>query len=112
MASLIIVRGIGFNKYVIINYALINLYILRKDRDCNLTKALIIREVYIVKGLKAKMLIKINIIRFKKINILVNFKKLSLKSCETTSPIKITFKKYIIKKAVHVRKSIIVLTRF
>ena len=112
MVFLIIVRGISFNKYVITNYALINLYILKKNRDGNFTKILITREVYIVKGLKIKILIKINIIRFKKINILISFKKLSIKSYKITSLVKIIPKKYIIKKAIYIRKSIIILTRF
>ena len=112
MAFLIIIRGIGFNKYATTNYALINLYILKKNRDCNLIKVLIIREVYIVKGFKVKILIRINIIRPKKINILVSFKELSVGSCKIISLIKITFKKYIIKRVIYIRKSIIVPARF
>ena len=65
-----------------------------------------------MKGFKAKILIRINIIKLKKINILVSFKELSVESYKTTSLIKITLKRHIIKKVMHIRKSTVVLARF
>ena len=87
-------------------------FIYKKNRNGNLIKVLIIKKVYIVKDFKAKILIKINIIRPKKINILISFKELSVKSYKITLLVKITPKEYIIKRVIYIRKSIIILARF
>ena len=61
-------RGIGVTKYTTNEYCLIDLYILGiiKGRT---SVAYIRREVYIVNNLKAKMLIKVNILSSKRMSI-------------------------------------------
>ena len=58
------------------------------------------------------MLIKINIIKLKKINILISFKKLNIRNYKITLPVEITLKKHIIKKAIYTKKSTVVLIKF
>jgi hypothetical protein len=66
MLALVRVRGIGKDLYDLIQYAILLIYF--KGTDLILAK--IIREVYVVNNLCAKMLISIDIIRPKSINIL------------------------------------------
>ena len=82
-------RGIGFNKYSTLNYALVFIYILSINTFGNRIKAFITRKAYVVDNFKAKILIGINIIGPKSINIFVIKKKIYIKSYKTSSPINI-----------------------
>ena len=89
---LLFIRGIGFNKHSISNYALISIYILSIDAFGNAVKILIIKKAYLVNNLKALILISINIIGPKVINISV-IKKVYIKNYKTFAPIKIKIRK-------------------
>lgn len=93
MTSLLFIRGIGFNKYLTSNYALVFIYILNIDAFGNRIKTLITRKIYIVNNLKTKILISINIISLKFINIFIIKKKVYIGNYKTSAPIKIKTKK-------------------
>jgi len=69
MALLFIIKGIGTDKHAIANYAILNIIMLGLNHEGKPVEAVITKEVYIVKGLKAKMLIKVNVMEPKEINI-------------------------------------------
>jgi len=66
MASLFTVKSIGTDKYVIADYAILNIVILGLNYESKPVEAIIIKKVYIVKGLKVKILIKVNVMGLKK----------------------------------------------
>ena len=57
----IIVRNIKFNNYAINKYIIFDIYIF-DTKNNKLVKTFIIKKAYIVNSLKAKILVKINII--------------------------------------------------
>ena len=71
MALPISVRGISSNYYLTSEYILLEIYFLgiRSGMDI---RAKIIREVHLVDGLKAKMLLGTNIIGLEKIDIITS----------------------------------------
>ena len=81
MAFFITVRGIGSNNYTINKYIIFDIYIfgIKKNKP---VKAFIIKKAYIVDGLKAKMLVGIDIMGFELINISVARKTAHIGSCE------------------------------
>ena len=83
-------RNIGFNKYSILNYALVFIYILSTNAFGNRIKAFITRKTYIIDNFKAKILIGTNIIGLKSINIFIIKKEVYIESYKTSSPINIT----------------------
>ena len=66
------------------------IYILGTDTFGNRVKAFITRKAYVIENFKAKILIGINIIGLKSINIFIVKKKVYIKSYKTSSPINIT----------------------
>ena len=85
-------RGIGFNKYSISDYVLVFIYILGTNTFGNRVKAFITRKTYIIDNFKAKILIEINIIGLKSMNIFIAKKEVYIKSYKTSSPINIKAK--------------------
>jgi len=79
MDLLLFVRGIEFNKHSTSNYVLISIYILNIDTFGNVVKVLITRKIYLINNLKAKILIKINTIGLKAMDISIIKKKIILK---------------------------------
>jgi len=92
MASPLFVRGIGFNKYSTSNYALVFIYILNINAFDNRIKALITRKAYIVNNLKVKILIGINIMGLKSIDIFIIKKEVYIDSYKISALIKIKVK--------------------
>jgi len=74
MASLFIIKSIGINKHVTAIYVIFNIIILGLNYEDRFIKTIITKKIYIVKNLKAKMLIKINVINSKEINISITKK--------------------------------------
>lgn len=66
---LILVWGIGFDKHIINEYIIIFIHLVNNN-----IKAVIIWETYLVNGFKAKMLVKINIMRSEYIDIIISKK--------------------------------------
>ena len=85
-------RSIGFNKHSILDYALVFIYILGTNAFGNRVKTFITRKAYIVDNFKAKILIGINIIGLKSMNISIVKKEVYIKSCKTSLPINIKAK--------------------
>ena len=73
MVSPISVRGIGSNYYSTNKYVFLTIFLL-KEHNGKLGLAKIIRELYFVDGLKAKILISTDIIGPKIINIIISKK--------------------------------------
>lgn len=71
MAFLILVRGIGANYHSINEYVLFDIYLSGKSNDKEV-RAKIIREAYLIDGLKVKMLLDIDVIGPKKIDIITS----------------------------------------
>ena len=69
MASLILVRGIGSNYYSINKYVLFKIYLPGKRNNKDI-RVKITREAYLIDGLKAKILLSIDVIRSEKIDII------------------------------------------
>ena len=82
-------RSIGFNKYSISNYVFVFIYIPGTNTFENRVKAFITRKAYIIDNFKTKILIEINIINLKSINIFIAKKKIYIKSYKTSLPINI-----------------------
>ena len=80
MASPIIVRGIGADKHSTSEYAILDVYFPGKKGTKNVT-ACVTREVHLVDGLKAKMLIGVDIIGPESIDISVSKKEAYIGSC-------------------------------
>lgn len=64
----ILLRGIGFARYIFKNYIMFNSYLEATDKNSSSIVLYIQREIYIVNNLKTKFLIKINILEPKKIS--------------------------------------------
>ena len=95
-------RDISFNKHLILNYALVFIYILGTNTFGNRIKAFIIRKAYVIENFKVKILIGINIIGPKSINIFIIKKKVYIKSCKTSLLINITVRGQNIQRAVYI----------
>ena len=102
MAFSLLVRGIGFNKHSILNYVLVSIYIPGTDTSGNRVKTFITREAHVIDNFKAKILIGINIMGPKSINIFVAKKKVYIKSYKTSSPINIKARGQNIQRAVYI----------
>ena len=69
-----------------------SIYILNINAFGNRVKAFIIRKTYIIDNLKAKILVGINIIGLKSMNIFIVKKEVYIGSCKTSLPINIKVK--------------------
>ena len=77
MASTMSVKGVTPGKHSLVNYATINLYF--PGNECR--SAAIHQKVHMIDGLKAKMLIGIDILGKKSFTINIGNKKATIKSC-------------------------------
>ena len=84
MASPISVQGIGSNKHSTNKYVILLIYLAGKNDNEDTVDALITREAHIVDGLKVKMLIRMNIMRLKQMDIITSKKSAYIDSCKTT----------------------------
>ena len=71
ITTLIIVRGIGINKYIIFLYVILIIYFSGKNASGSKVYIYIIREIYIIKNLKIKIFIEVDIFDLELINIFV-----------------------------------------
>lgn len=69
MASPFTVKDIGTNKHATADYAILNIIIPGLNHEGRPVKTIITKKAHIVKGLKAKILIRINVMGPKEINI-------------------------------------------
>ena len=78
MASLVSVRGVRPRKHLLVNYVTINLYF-PGNKHCT---AAVHQKVHMINGLKAKMLISINIIDRESFTIDTRNKRTTIRSCD------------------------------
>lgn len=102
--SPISVRGIDSNHYSTKEYVLLEIFLLGK-RDKKDVCVKITREVYLIDGLKAKILLGTDIIRLEKIDIITSRSEAFIKLCGVTVSINlkprlrdITIKSVVVKK--------------
>lgn len=89
MMSLISIREIDINHYSTNEYILLKIYFLNK-RNNNHIRFKIIKEIHLINNLKIKMFLEIDIIEFKKFDIIISKNQAYIESCDIT--IKIDFK--------------------
>ena len=102
--SFIIIRGIGFNKHKISEYVITFLYFF----DENVTAILISWEIYIVNDLKTNVLININIIILKKINILTSQAKAEINNYNINVFINVRIRDRVVVHSIYIKKFIII----
>ena len=102
--SFIIVRKIESNKYKTSKYVIISLYFPGE----NVIVMLISREIHIINDLKTNVLININIMISKKIDILTFQAKIEIDNYNINVFIKIRIKSRIVIHSMHVKKFIII----
>lgn len=104
MASPITVRGLGSNRHQTSEYVITPLYFPGKDSTARTAP----REIHIVDDLKANILIDMDIMIPKKIDIFVSEAKASIDSCNITVPVEVRTRGRAITHPVHIKKSIVI----
>ena len=102
--SFVIVWGIGFNKHEISKYVITSLYFSNE----NVIAILISWEIYIVNDLKANVLININIMILKKIDILASQVKVDIDNYNISVFIDVWIKDRVVVHSMYVKKFIII----
>ena len=97
-------REIEFNKHETSKYVIIPLYFPRE----NIIIILISREIHIVDDLKTNVLININIMILKKINILTSQAKIEIDNYNINVFIKIRIRDRVVVHSMHIKKFIII----
>ena len=98
------IRDLKFNKHKILKYIISSLYLLNKNVIIILTS----RKIHIVNDFKINILININIIMLKQIDILTSQLKVKIDNYNIIVFIEIRIKGYIVIHSIHVIKSIII----
>ncbi len=109
----VFVRNIKNNEYLINNYFRLLIYF--KDKINNkIIVAYFYREIHIIKNLRAKLLLKIDIINLEYIVVNSNRQKLIIKNCRSLkTKLKIKLKNNIrIKQLIKIEKSLVIITYF
>ncbi len=109
----VFVRNIKNNKHLINDYFKLLMYLQGKIDD-KIVVAHFCQEVHVVRNLKAKLLLKINIIDLKRIIVDANKRKLIIKSCRSLkTKLKIKSKNDIrMKRVVKIEKSLVIVAHF
>ena len=93
------VRDIDENNYAIIKYVKLNIY-LPNFKNNKRVQVLIIREIYIINNLRAKLLIGINIIKSKTIDIFILKRIITIENYGINIFIKIYLKRAFIRRII------------
>ena len=104
MTNFVIVRGIESNKHKTSKYVIIPLYF----SDENVTAILTSREIHIINNFKTNVLININIIISKKINILTFQAKAEIDNYDINVFIKIRIRDRAVVHSMYIKKFIII----
>ena len=104
MINFIIIRNLEFNKHKTSKYIISFLYLLDKDVIVILTS----QKIHIVDNFKTNILININIIILKQIDILTSQLKVKINNYDIIIFIKVRIKNRIIVHSIYVKKSIII----
>jgi len=109
----IFVRDIKNNKHLINDYFRLLIYLQGKIND-KIIVVYFCRKIYVIKNLRAKLLLKINIIDFERIIVNANKRKLIIKNCrnlKTKLKIKLT-NDIRIKQVIKIEKSFVIIAYF
>ena len=104
ITNLIIIYDFKFNKYKISKYIIFSLYFSNEEIIIMLTS----RKIHIINNFKTNILININIIMLKQIDILAFQLKVKIDNCNIIVFIEIYIKNRVIIYSIHVKKSIII----
>ena len=84
MTTSITVSDLEINKHQIDKYAVVFMYFENKNKSHDVVKTIIIREVYLIKDLKANLLIENDILKFELIDISTSINTVYIESCKIT----------------------------
>jgi len=106
-------RDIKNNKHLINNYLQLLMYF-QNTIDNNIIVVYFCQEIYVIKNLRAKLLLNINIIDLKHIIVNINKQKLIIKSCRNLkTQLKIKLKNNIrVKRVVKIKRSLVIVVYF
>lgn len=107
MASPLTVRGIGTDKHATADYAILDLVIPGTDQAGKPVEAVLTREAHIVEGLKAKMLVGVDVMGPEEIDIFMAKKTAHLGSCGVDVPIQVRpHTRNPVSRVVHVKSTV------
>ena len=105
----IFVIDIDENKHEITQYVTLFIFVSNIDKNDKIVIKKITREAHIIDDLKIKMLIDINIMRLKKIDVFISFDQVFIDNCQLTTLIKLqTSQKRRIKQIIQIDKVIVI----
>ena len=108
MTTSISVRELDVAKHITDKYAMISLYFPKKNNSDESIKVVIIREVHLIKDLKAKLLIENDILDSEKIDISNSTNSAYIDSCEITIPIVIRAGSKSQSRSIHAIKTFVI----
>ena len=111
IANTVTIKKIDINKYIIFVYIIFRIY-LPGRKGTKAVNIYIIREIYIIEDLKAKIFIGVNIIRPENINISIFRKEIYIDFCGIIINLTIKFRSVtLIYKFIFFKKNIIIPAR-
>ena len=109
MATLVEVSGISLDKHRTDEYIITPIYILGKAKNgTTATAKLAPREIHIVDNLRANILIGIDIITPKSIDILASKRVAYITSCDVKTPIKVLSTRPPVRRVISAKKAIVI----
>ena len=106
MITSITVRDLEINKHQIDKYAIVFIYFENKNKFDDVVKAMISREIHLIKNLRMNLLIENNILEFEYINIFTFTNTAYIESCEIIISIAINVKFKSQHMSMHALKTI------
>jgi len=109
MATPIPVRGIGSDKHMTSKYVIVPIHLSGTSVAGKDVKAVITREAHLVDGLKAKMLVGMNIMSSEQIDIITSLKQAIIDTCQgTIIPIEIRPKGSPTRQTIHAKSNLMI----
>ena len=111
MTSLIFVRDVDSKKHFSNKYAIVFMYFFNVNKNDKSIKVMIIKKIHLIDNLKANMLLNIDFIDSKKIDINIFNKIAHIDSCEVIAFLKIRTLKVVVQTSIYVTKTTYVSSR-
>ncbi len=109
MANPISVREIGSDKHMTSEYVVVPIYLLGKSVNGKPVEATFTREAHLVEGLKAKMLVGMNIMGPEQIDLITSKGQAVIGSCgDANISIEIRSKSSPVKRTIHARRAMVI----
>ena len=105
MTTLITIRDFEVNKHQTDKYAIVFMYFEEKNKIDDIVKAVIIREIHLIKNLKINLLIENDILELELIDISISTNIAYIESCDVTISIIINVKFRFQHMSVHVLRT-------